>query len=183
MVYRFKIVSEEVDNFCREIEIDSEAYFLDFRNSILESVGFPKDELNSFFLCDEDWNKEEEITLEDSGDTRSDMDLWIMADTRLSELVEDEGQHLTFLFDFDGEREFLLELKEIITGKTLLDPLCTRKVGRPPLQHIVEEEEPAPVVKTPQPLPEDATPEDNEFDFLNETEFDEEDMPEGFEEF
>ncbi len=179
MVYRFKIVSDEVDHFCREIEIDSEAYFLDFRNSILESVGFSKDEFNSFFLCDDDWNKEEEIAIEDTGECRSDRDLWIMADTRLSELLEDEGQRLTFVFDYEAEREFFLELKEIITGKTLLDPLCTQKVGRPPLRHIVEEEEPAPIVKTPQQIDD----EESDFDFLNETEFDEEDMPEGFEEF
>ena len=53
MVYRFKIVSDEVDNFCREIEIDSDANFLELRNAILDSVGYTKDEMSSFFLCDE----------------------------------------------------------------------------------------------------------------------------------
>ena len=62
MVYRFKLVSDEADNFSREIEIDSEASFLQLRNAILDSVGYSKDELDSFFLCDDDWQKEEEIT-------------------------------------------------------------------------------------------------------------------------
>ena len=48
MVYRFKLVSDEVSNFSREIEIDSENTFLQLRNSILESVGYTKDELDSF---------------------------------------------------------------------------------------------------------------------------------------
>ena len=48
MVYRFKLVSDEVDNFSREIEIDSEASFLQLRNAILDSVGYSKDELDSF---------------------------------------------------------------------------------------------------------------------------------------
>ena len=74
MVYRFKIVSDEVDNFCREIEIDSDANFLELRNAILDSVGYTKDEMSSFFLCDEAWQKCEEITLEDMGSS-SDEDI------------------------------------------------------------------------------------------------------------
>ena len=33
MVYRFTIISDEVDNFRREIQIDSEATFLDFHRA------------------------------------------------------------------------------------------------------------------------------------------------------
>ena len=43
MVYRFKLVSDEVSNFSREIEIDSENTFLQLRNAILESVDYTKD--------------------------------------------------------------------------------------------------------------------------------------------
>ena len=67
MVYRFKLVSDEASNFAREIEIDAESSFLLLRNAILDSVGYTKDDMDSFFLCDEDWNKQEEITLEDMG--------------------------------------------------------------------------------------------------------------------
>ena len=44
------MVSDEVENFCREIEIDADANFLILRNAILDSVGYTKDEMNSFFL-------------------------------------------------------------------------------------------------------------------------------------
>ena len=40
MVYRFKLVSDEVSNFAREIEIDSENTFLQLRNAVLDSVDF-----------------------------------------------------------------------------------------------------------------------------------------------
>ena len=43
MVYRFTIISDEVDNFRREIQIDSEATFLDLHNAILKSAGYPND--------------------------------------------------------------------------------------------------------------------------------------------
>ena len=58
MVYRFTIISDEVDNFRREIQIDSEATFLDFHRAILKSAGYPDDQMTSFFICDEDWEKE-----------------------------------------------------------------------------------------------------------------------------
>ncbi len=92
MVYRFKLVSDEASNFMREIEIDSENTFLQLRNCILESVGYTKDELDSFFLCNEDWEMEEEITLEDMGTSSSDRDTWLMDSTPVSELVDEDGQ-------------------------------------------------------------------------------------------
>lgn len=133
MVYKFKLVSDEVTNFAREIEIDSESSFLQLRNVILESVDYTKDELDSFFICDDDWTKNEEITLEDMGSS-SDQDVWLMDDTPLSEFIEDEGQKLIFMFDYMTERSFFMELKEIEPGRSLLDPICTLKRGKAPKQ-------------------------------------------------
>lgn len=135
MVYRFKLVSDEVSNFAREIEIDSENTFLQLRNTILDSVNYSKDELDSFFLCDEDWQRQEEITLEDMG-TASDQDVWLMENTTLSELFEDEGQKMVFVFDYLTERSFFMELKEMIPSRTLTEPICTFKKGNAPQQSI-----------------------------------------------
>ena len=57
MIYKFRIVSDEVDNFKREICIDSDASFLELHDAILDSVGFSKDQMTSFFICDDDWEK------------------------------------------------------------------------------------------------------------------------------
>lgn len=135
MVYKFKLVSDEVSNFSREIEIDSENTFLQLRNVILDSVGYTKDHLDSFFICDEDWGTREEITLEDMG-SDSDEDVWIMADTPLSELIEDEGQKVSYMFDYMTERSFFMELKEILPGRTLIEPICTIQRGKAPKQDI-----------------------------------------------
>ena len=133
MVYRFTIISDEVDNFRREIQIDSDATFLDFHNAILKSVGYPNDQMTSFFICDDNWGKETEVTLEDMG-TSSDMDSWIMEETPLSELLEDEKQHLLYIFDPLADRAFFIELTEIITGKDLDEPICTKQIGDAPQQ-------------------------------------------------
>ena len=38
MIYRFTIISDEVDNFIREIQIDPEATFYDLHEAILKST-------------------------------------------------------------------------------------------------------------------------------------------------
>ena len=62
MLFRFLILSDEADDFKREIKIDSESTFLDLQNAILDSVGYTKDQMTSFFICDDDWSKKTEIT-------------------------------------------------------------------------------------------------------------------------
>ena len=136
MVYRFTIISDEVDNFRREIQIDSDATFLDLHNAILKSAGYPNDQMTSFFICDDNWEKETEITLEDMG-TSSDMDSWIMEETPLSELLEDEKQHMLYVFDPLADRAFFIELSEIITGKSLDEAVCTKSMGEAP-QHVLD---------------------------------------------
>ena len=126
MVYKFIIGSEESENFKLEIVIDAADTFMRLRNAILDAVGYSKDQMDSFFICDEDWNNEKEITYVDMG-TDSDEDIWLMEDTPLEELIEDEGQKLKFVFDYMTDRYFYMRLKETMPGKSLVDPLCQRK--------------------------------------------------------
>jgi len=139
MVYRFKLISEETSNFFREIEIDSEADFMQLRNAILDSVGYTKDGLDVFYICDEDWNRQQQVLIEDFG-SASDEDVWIMSETPISELVEDKGQHLAFVFDNLSERAFFMALVRIDYDRSISEPLCTTKEGNPPKQSLELEE-------------------------------------------
>ncbi len=139
MIYRFTLISDEVDNFVREIQIDPEATFYDFHQAILASVNYTDDQMTSFFICDDDWEKEKEITLEEM-DSNPEMDSWVMRETTLSELIEDEKQKLLFVFDYMTERCFFIELSEIITGKEVKAAKCTVKEGDAPQQTIDFEE-------------------------------------------
>ena len=135
MVFRFLILSDEVDDFKREIKIDSESTFLDLHDAIMDSVGYTKDQMCSFFLCDDDWSKETEITLVEM-DTSSDVDNYTMAETKLSDMLEDEKQKLLFVFDYLTERSFFIELREIVPGKDIEAPVCSKSIGLPPKQTI-----------------------------------------------
>lgn len=133
MIFKFLIISDEVDNFIREIDIDSEATFLDLNNAILDSVSYTKDEMTSFFICDEDWEKTTEITLVEM-DTDPEFDNWVMKDTKLSDLLEEERQKLLFVFDYITDRALFMELRDIIPGKSLKKAVCVRSEGNAPKQ-------------------------------------------------
>ncbi|MDR2232175.1 MAG: hypothetical protein LBE56_03510 [Tannerella sp.] len=135
MVFRFLIVSDEVANFKREIQISSEATFLDLHHAILDATQYKRGEMSSFFICDDDWRKKKEITLVDMG-ASSEADIFLMDETKLEELLTDEQQRLLYVFDYMTERMFFMELSEIITGKTLDEPVCSLSIGEPPVQFI-----------------------------------------------
>jgi hypothetical protein len=139
MIYKFLVGSEEAENFKLVIAIDSEDTFMRLRNAILDAAGYSKEQMNSFYICDEEWNKEKEVTYVDMG-SESDEDIWLMDETHIDELVEDEGQKIKFVFDYMTERYFYMVLSETIPGKNLHDPLCQRKEGRPPKESVDEAE-------------------------------------------
>ncbi|MCQ2111790.1 MAG: plasmid pRiA4b ORF-3 family protein [Bacteroidaceae bacterium] len=135
MIFRFTLISDEVEDFMREIQIDSDATFFDLHKTILETCKYEDNQPTLFTMCENGWEMGQEVTLEEM-DTESDEDSYVMAETRLSELIEDEKQHLLYTYDPLAERCFFIELSEIITGKTLKAPKVTRKIGDAPKQAL-----------------------------------------------
>lgn len=135
MVFRFLMLSDEVEDFRREIQIDSEATFLELHKAIIKSVNYKDGEMSSFFICSDDWEKEKEITLTEM-DTSSEEDSYIMEESVLNDFLEDEKQKLMYVFDYMTERSFFIELREIITGKNLDQAVCSRSQGEAPSQTV-----------------------------------------------
>ena len=135
MVYKFRLLSDEVENFRRDIEIDSEATFLELHKAILESVNYPDDQMTSFFICTDRWIKEVEITREDMGGMSED-DNYTMEETVIGDLVEEEKHKLMYVFDPLGDRVFYIELSKIEFGKDIDSPVCTKSIGDAPAQML-----------------------------------------------
>ncbi len=140
MVYRFTVISNEVEDFVREIKIDAEATFHDLHKIILSSCGYADNQPTSFFTCNEDWEQEQEILLEDMGNSPAEEDIYLMKETRLNELLEDEKQHMVYVFDPLGNRMLFIELTEIIFGQPQEQPVCSRGHGDAPRQSVDMEE-------------------------------------------
>ena len=138
MVYKFTILSDEVDTFVREIAIDSEASFFELHNSILDSVNYEKNQMTSFFICTDDWEKGQEITLVET-ESSSEYDTLVMDKTKLDELISDENQKLIYVFDMLSERVFFIELTEIVLRKNIDKPVCLTSEGDAPVQLLADD--------------------------------------------
>jgi len=138
MVYRFTVLSDEIDDFLRVINIDAEATFFDLHEAILNSVSYTKDQITSFFLCSDNWEREQEITLMEM-DIDSEYDNLVMDSTVLEEYVVDEKQKLQYVFDMISDRTFFIELTDIVTGKKLDKAVCEEKEGEAPEQIFIDE--------------------------------------------
>lgn len=173
MVYKFRIFSDETDLFEREISIDSEALFIDLHHAILDCVNYDKNMITSFFVCNEDWEKEVEITLIEM-DSNPEYDSWVMDKTHLSELLDEEGQRMLFEYDNLTERCFYMELDKIIPNQHQESPKCTASRGKAPKQSVDFEEVEKKTVKKASAL-------DVDDDFYGDSEFNEDELDtEGF---
>ncbi len=135
MVYRFLMLSDEDENFRRELRINADATFLELNDFLLASLGYDNHELSTFHLCDEDWHKEREITLMDMSFDESNPSL-VMSEYKLSDLMEEKGEHLFFVFDMLAERGFFMELAELDAEGQELVPRITFAQGEAPVQMI-----------------------------------------------
>lgn len=132
MIYKITFACEEGVKFRRVFEADSDATFLDLHKAILDSLGWPDDQMTSFFMCNDQWEKEQEVTLVPMGNN-FEFDNMVMEDTRLSDLMEEQGQRMIYVFDPMFERYFFGSLKEILPG--FMDGVtCTEKSGEAPKQ-------------------------------------------------
>ncbi|MDR1584578.1 MAG: hypothetical protein LBS07_00180 [Prevotellaceae bacterium] len=139
MVYKFTVLSDESDDFIRIITIDSEAKFIDLHNAILDSAGYAKDQITSFFLCSDTWKKEQEVTLMEM-ESSSEYDNLTMDETALDELLTDEKQKLLYIFDMLTERAFYIELSEIVPRKEQSEAECILSKGKAPQQVLSEQD-------------------------------------------
>ncbi|MCZ2141632.1 MAG: plasmid pRiA4b ORF-3 family protein [Bacteroidia bacterium] len=138
-VYKFKVTFEEYDEVSRVIEIKSSQTFLDFHKAILDAIGFDQKQMASFYMSDDSWRKEQEISLEDMSDYEDDNSIPIptMKDSRLSMFINDPHQKIVYVYDYMEMWTFHIELIGIEakekTGTKY--PLCTKTIGIAPKQH------------------------------------------------
>jgi hypothetical protein len=125
--------------FLREYEIDSNKTFLDFHNLIQKDLGYDSQQLASFFLTDEQWNKGLELTPidmeNDGGPAAIPMD-----SVKISDMLKDMKDRLLYVFDIFSDRCFFIELTDIFKPVAgIIYPRCSMSVGTPPEQLLIEE--------------------------------------------
>ena len=110
MKYRISFICDESDTFRRDVLIDEEATLLDLSNIILKACGYPDDQMTSFFMCTDSWERREEITRMDCRESGVDEDVYTMADTSLTEFLDEGVTRMEYVFDPFNERTFSLRV-------------------------------------------------------------------------
>ena len=139
MIFKFRLLSSENDDFIRDFEISSEQTFYDLHLAIQKNCNYDTAQIASFFLCNNDWEKEKEITLFDLSEEPGKSTL-VMDNSIISQHITGLRQKLLYIFDFFNERAFFIEvvdIRDIVSSKSY--PLCTLSQGLPPVQILLDE--------------------------------------------
>ena len=137
MICIFEVSSPEVSEFKRFIHISTKHSFEDFHRTIQNAVNFDQTQLASFFLTDDNWRKQIEISSLDSGGSTSK--IRSMRITKISDFILEIGQRLVYVFDFFNERFFYLELKEKLMKTDLKEPFVAYEMGLAPVQFLIND--------------------------------------------
>ena len=137
MIFKFRIISSEVGDFVRDIEIRSDQTFYDLHVALTNNFHYDNSQLASFFISNMDWEKELEITLFDISEGTSS-NIRIMDQTHLDELIHEKKQRLLYVFDYYNERLLFLELMDIMQEKKDASyPVISLAKGSPPPQILI----------------------------------------------
>ncbi|HVV55123.1 MAG TPA: hypothetical protein VHC47_07360 [Mucilaginibacter sp.] len=168
-LYRFRVTFEDYDDVIREIDIKSNQTFEDLHRAIHQAIGYNCEFPSSFYISNDQWIKGEEITFMPN-QRRIDRGIALMDKIKLSSRIDDPHQKFYYTFNFDRPFDFHIELLKIILeeNSSATYPAVVKSAGEPPKQFGN--------VFNPTTLP----PATEDFDFLNEMEFNEEDAEEGF---
>ncbi|HLO92658.1 MAG: IS1096 element passenger TnpR family protein [Chloroflexota bacterium] len=147
-LYRFRLLSDEQEDFLRDYDIFASQTFFDLHKLIVETVELKGNELASFFICDRNWRKKKEITLIDMQPTDEDQHFddddddgksartnkiptMEMAKVKIKEVIDDPHQRLLYEYDFLNPKTFFIELTKIINADNIEGyPKCVKSVGK-----------------------------------------------------
>jgi hypothetical protein len=158
-IYRFKISFEDYDDVVREIDIKSNQTFENLHHAIHESTKYNPELSSSFYVSNDHWIKGDEIVYLPS-ERKIKNGVALMTNSKLSAFIDDPHQKFYYTYNFERPFDFHIELIKIIlneeAGKTY--PNVFRSSGEVPKLAGTGLIPPVAAVS-------------EEFDFLNEMEY------------
>ncbi len=112
MVFKFRLLSNEIKDFVRDIEIQANQTFFDFHKAIQDDLNFDSSQIASFFQTNQLWEKEKEFILFDMSDVPNNS-MIAMDQARMKDFVKDPKQRLIYIFDVFNERALFIELVDM----------------------------------------------------------------------
>ena len=131
--YKFRVLLDNPNNeeIFRDITISSENTFSEFYDIIIDSFFFKGDQLASFYVSNNSWDKGREISLMDMDTSDGPESPLTMSDTILKDIVKLDDQKFILVYDFLKMWCFLIELVNI-TSETINTPSIDLSIGISP---------------------------------------------------
>ncbi len=164
-IYRFRVSFEDYDDVERDVDIKSNQTFEDLHRAIHESTGYKTEASSSFYVSNDQWIKNEEIAYLPN-QRKINNEVALMENSKLSSFIDDPHQKFYYIYNFDRPFDFHVELIKIMLneepGKSY--PHVSRSLGEAPK-----------IAGTGIIPPIAAAAPSDDFDFLNEEDFQPED--------
>lgn len=97
---KFRVVLDFEEDVFRDILMPEDANFEALHAEILRSFGYPDNQMASFYMSNEQWDKGEEIPLFDMNEEFGPEALPTMKEVLLAQKIEEKGQRLVYVYDF-----------------------------------------------------------------------------------
>jgi hypothetical protein len=135
-ILKFRVYLEEDESVYRDVVIRHTQNFRDLHESILKSYEFDNKHKATFFRSNDHWQRGREISLEVYEKEYKAPPL-IMADTTIGSEIRDPNQRFIYLYDFNKNWTFLLELINVSKEENpkITYPATARVEGIAPSQY------------------------------------------------
>jgi hypothetical protein len=138
MVLKFRLISDEKDDFVRDFEILAEQSFFILHMAIQDNLHFDKSQIASFFTCTPNWEKNQEITLFELSEEQGARVI-TMENAMIGDHMQNLHDKMFYIFDVFNERLLFIELVSIHEeDPSKKYPYCSSEKGQAPQQLIMD---------------------------------------------
>ena len=133
MVFKFKIISDKVEDFVLHIAADAKSTFFELHEAIQTACRYDPSELAIFFLADEEWDKGLEILMFENQRSKQHP-VRLMKQTMLGDLLKEPEDKLIYSFDVINKKSLYIQLNKIVMEEKLSSPIVSYNRGTAPAQ-------------------------------------------------
>jgi hypothetical protein len=108
--FTFRVVVDTEEDIFRDIEIGESQSFEDLHDAIVKAFGFRGDQMASFYMSNELWEKGKEIALMDMGSLEGESGTQSMRASLLKDEVVEKNQKILYVYDFFKMWIFYIDL-------------------------------------------------------------------------
>lgn len=128
-----RIVVDTEEDIFRDIEIREDQNFEELHDAIIKSFKFSGDQMASFYMSNDNWEKGQELGLMDVSAFDGDDSTPSMRNTTINHMLHSKHQKMLYVYDFLKMWIFYVEVIEIIDADDAGEyPKVVREFGEAP---------------------------------------------------